>query len=486
MVCHPFCERTALALADRLHGIFYSCDCCHSVVVCLVHIAGRIAWGIAFKLTFVERLDKLVDGILLHLLAGKAVGNIVVRQFCDGNIQLVAHISPQRTKHFIVEFTLLLLLHQAVGYLESLGSHLVGLLTLTFHDVGILNGTTAEHDEQRDKQQQEEGQQHPIARTSKEEVVDVLMFPLACFQRMDVLILFLGIVDGHTATTLSFLYIQFEGLRLDGPIGIGIGVVIDELYWRNGVFALVSGHGKEVVDHVTLHAIGSQLRLVGDFRVVFVKVFREIHYRLLNEFQVSCTAYHHTNGDGFIGFYLVLVELAGDVETSYATREIIGLVGQRVHLNGDAWRLDATFHFNVAASTVEESFEGIHIAVLLNHRACESDAGNLQLSCHLWEHHVLAPGDATVVPAVDILDMERLLLGQFHLLRMESRQVGHLSLELSQVNERVDLVGQHDGFLFMNAAFVGTHFDEKVAAADGRPCLTHLMAVVLIVVHLRR
>ena len=248
---------------------------------------------------------------------------------------------------------------------------------------------------------------------------------------------------------------------------------------------MVARYGQEVVHHVTLHAVGRQLCLVGHFRVVFVEVFREVDDRLLDEFEVARSAHDDADVDRFVGLDGLFVYLSGDVETSHAAREVVGFLWQRVYLYGESRSLDAAFHFDIAATAVEERLEGVYIAVLLYDGTVEGDARNLQLSRHLRVHHVLAPRHAAVVASVDILYMERLLLRQFHLLRVESGEVGHLSFQLCQVDEGVHLVGQEDGFLFVDASFVGAHLDEEVVAADGRPSLAHLVVVVIVVVHLR-
>ena len=105
--------------------------------------------------------------------------------------------------------------------------------------------------------------------------------------------------------------------------------------------------------------------------------------------------------------------------------------------------------------------------------AFERDAGNLQFSRHLRIHHILAPGDALIVAPVDVLYMKTFLLWQFHLLCMETRQVGHFSIELCQFYKRIHLIGQQDRFLLMHTCLIGTHPDEEVVVGDRRPSLPH-------------
>ena len=85
---------------------------------------------------------------------------------------------------------------------------------------------------------------------------------------------------------------------------------------------------------------------------------------------------------------------------------------------------------NIAGATVEESLKGVDIAILLHHDTVEGNAGNLQLSCQLREHHILAPRHCTIGTAVECLHLKTLLLRKIHFLRMEPLQIRHLSLEL--------------------------------------------------------
>ena len=67
---------------------------------------------------------------------------------------------------------------------------------------------------------------------------------------------------------------------------------------------------------------------------------------------------------------------------------------------------------------------------------------------------------------------------------MESRQVGHLSFQRCQVNERIYFIGKQHGLLLMHTLLVGTHTDEEVVTRDGTSGLTHLV-VIIVLMHLR-
>ena len=62
---------------------------------------------------------------------------------------------------------------------------------------------------------------------------------------------------------------------------------------------------------------------------------------------------------------------------------------------------------------------------------------------------------------------------------MESLEVGHLAVKTREVNERINLVGEQDRLLFVNALLVGAHLDKEVGTANLASCLTHLRLVVI-------
>ena len=71
--------------------------------------------------------------------------------------------------------------------------------------------------------------------------------------RMDVLVL--SIVEGADASiAVALSDIQSERLSLDGPITIAAGIIICELYRRDGVFTGFTCDKQIVVDHITLYA----------------------------------------------------------------------------------------------------------------------------------------------------------------------------------------------------------------------------------------
>ena len=140
-------------------------------------------------------------------------------------------------------------------------------------------------------------------------------------------------------------------------------------------------------------------------------------------------------------------------------------------------------HLHITRAAIEESLDGVDIAVLLNHDTLEGDGRNLELARHLRIHDVLTPGDTTVRTAVDDLGVKHFLLWLWYLLRVEALQIGHLAVELGKVDLCIDLIGKEHRLLLVHTLLVGSDLDEEVVARDGRTRLTHARLIGIIVVH---
>ena len=288
----------------------------------------------------------------------------------------------------------------------------------------------------------------------------------------------------RTVCAVALLHGEGEGLGLDGAVGIGLGVVVGEFYRWNGVLALVARNSEEVVNHVALHTVLGELGLVGDFGVILVEVFRQVEHRLLEEFQVSDASHYHTDVDGIASLHVVLVERGRDIEAAYSTREVGRTCRQRVHLNGNARRLDRLMHLDITRAAIEESLDGVDIAVLPNHDTLEGDAWNLHFSCHLRIHHILTPSNSTIWFTINSFDMETLLLWQRYFLSMETCELRHLTFELCQVNESINLICEQDRLLFIHLPLIGANLYKQVSTRDCTSCNLHMWRIVVIFVHL--
>ena len=114
------------------------------------------------------------------------LADVLTGELFDRHVELVTNVAPKRTKHLVVEFVLLAASHQFCGFLQSFGGHLVSLAGTLFHDIGILDGSLTEDDEERDEAQQQQRQAHPIFRRGKEELVDSALKGIAGLDVMDV------------------------------------------------------------------------------------------------------------------------------------------------------------------------------------------------------------------------------------------------------------------------------------------------------------
>ena len=147
---------------------------------------------------------------------------------------------------------------------------------------------------------------------------------------------------------------------------------------------------------------------------------------------------------------------------SHTTRETSRTLRQRIHLDINAWGHNLLLHLYIARATIKESLEGINIAILLHDDTLEGDTRNLEFPRHLWEHHILAPCCRLIGSAVKGFNRETLLRGQTHLLRIETLQVRHVTSQTGQSHKGIDLIGQQDRFLFVDALLIGTDLDKEV------------------------
>ena len=144
------------------------------------------------------------------------------------------------------------------------------------------------------------------------DVTDVLSQELHVFLTTEV-------YDRISATTLAFLNMDMEAIRLYRLILLLGRIEIGERDWRYVKVARMTGNGQEVVDHTALESVDSQFALIGDFSIVAVKVLGEFNNRLFDEFEVAHATDHYAKVDGVVGLHLSLVKRCRDIEFSHTT-----------------------------------------------------------------------------------------------------------------------------------------------------------------------
>ena len=164
---------------------------------------------------------------------------------------------------------------------------------------------------------------------------------------------------------------------------------------------------------------------------------------------------------------------------AHTTREIGRALGQGIYLNSNAGSLDLLLNLNIARTTVEKCLERVNIAVLLYNNTLVGNARDLEFSRSLGEHHILLPGYGTIGFAIQRFYMELLLLWQGDFAGVETLQIGHLTIELGQSDQRVHLIGQQDGLLLTDMLFRSCYLDEQVTARNSGSCGTHLSGTAL-------
>ena len=91
----------------------------------------------------------------------------------------------------------------------------------------------------------------------------------------------------------------------------------------------------------------------------------------------------------------------------------------------------------------------------------------------------MAPSDSAIGSAVVCLDLKTLLLRQLHFLSVESLEVGHLTVESSQLYESIYLICKENRLLLVHSLLVGTHLDKQVGTGNIASGSAHLRFVVI-------
>ena len=99
----------------------------------------------------------------------------------------------------------------------------------------------------------------------------------------------LGIVRDTTTLAIAFSYLQINGLGLHCAILIAVNIIVDEFNGRYCIVALIAWNSKEVINHVSLQAIGRKFGLICNLCIILVEIFGELYNRLLDKFQVAVT-----------------------------------------------------------------------------------------------------------------------------------------------------------------------------------------------------
>ena len=275
-----------------------------------------------------------------------------MRELLNGDIHLVSYITPEGAQHLVVELTRLVLGHEQGSLLQALCSHLIGFLSTHLRHVGVVDGTLTEDDEERDEDQGEDNECHPIGHGTEEEIVESFLAGFARLDIADVLIellqacLIREVVD--STCSRAFGHIEGEALATSGLVTARGGVEVCELHWRYLVLALMARHNEEVVDLRALETVGSQLGLIGNLRVVLVEVLGNVDDGLLDELEVAHTADDDTQGYRVIGLRRCLIELCRDIKLPHSAREIGRALWQGINLNLDAWSHNLLLDLNIA------------------------------------------------------------------------------------------------------------------------------------------
>ena len=215
-------------------------------------------------------------------------------------------------------------------------------------------------------------------------------------------------------------------------------------------------------------AIG-QLIIIGHFRVIDFEILREFHFRRTDKLHVSCTAQCQFDGHGIVGLYVSRIDRRCQFELTHCSRESGRFGRKRLHVNHYFRSRDFLLHFHVS-SAIEESIKRVVRNGLLGNHPIKCNRRDFQFTRLLWEQHILAPYSRIVVPSFIMFQRKSLLLRQFYLLCMETLQIGHLAIQLTQIHHGIYLISQQNGFLLVYGGLAGCSRDKQIIGRDTATC----------------
>ena len=141
---------------------------------------------------------------------------------------------------------------------------------------------------------------------------------------------------------------NMEGFCLDSFILTGGRVEEYQLHWRNVELSLMTGNSKELIDHASFKAIGSEFGLVGLLSIVAVEVLGKFYDRLLDKLQVTNATHNNLHVYWVIGLDFGLIDSSRNAELAYSTGEVCRTLRKRLYFDVYAWCLDGLLDFNIS------------------------------------------------------------------------------------------------------------------------------------------
>ena len=207
-------------------------------------------------------------------------------------------------------------------------------------------------------------------------------------------------------------------------------------------------------------AVG-QLIIIGHFRVIDFEILREFYFRCTDKLHVSCTAQCQFNSHSIVGLYVSRIDRRCQFKLTHCSRESGRFGRKRLHVNHYFRSRNFLLHFHVS-SAIEESIKRVVRNGLLGNHPIKCNGRDFQFTRLLREQHILTPYSRIVVPSFIMFQCESLLLRQFYLLRMETLQIGHLAIQLTQIHHGIYLISQQNGFLLVYGGLAGCSRDKQI------------------------
>ena len=247
----------------------------------------------------------------------------------------------------------------------------------------------------------------------------------------------------HTASSLALGHTDCKRVGLESFVLLGIWIKIGKLDRIYVKFASMSGYNDIVVYHIALCSRRSDGGLVVLFRRVDLEILWKLYLRGFHQLHIAMSRHYHAERRCIVGIDLLGSERCRYTELPYRTREVgRSRIWQGTDVEYQLWSLDSLSDELGKRTSTKEYIEGVCTLV---------DNLDLSIKRHTWydelaallrEKHILTPHSSSVIASVASFVFERHLRLAVELLTMETIEFGHLTRQLSHVDERIELIGE--------------------------------------------
>ncbi len=312
------------------------CNHVQRFVVGLLHLAAGVAGCEAGHIDILQHVHDGVELLVAYLALLEAGAHGLAAELREGDVVFVGQAAPDGFVDFLVE---LLggagaqqgicpaepFLCQTYGAFHLHAGHIGFRLAAALQEVGP--GAFGGEDESGQRPEEPSAAFGGADRLQTGYGVDIVDVAV---EVADILF------DGGVGAAVAFGDFDLLGLDFARDILAGGGVEEDEPQGRYGEVALAARDEHPLEGAAAADAGIALADIVVDLRVVDLEHGGELGLGCFDEHQVAAAGDGYGVGDGLVGFYLVEVESAPDVEAADGAAEAFGCAGQGFDVDGDA------------------------------------------------------------------------------------------------------------------------------------------------------